>query len=70
MNFLSWIANKVNSGQEASISLALLERNIPDEVPSLRVIEDWASGVCRELGCTSTIHLASDVVTFYPVTKL
>ncbi len=69
MNYTNWITSKVFAGEEATISLALLEKNIPDEVPSLRVVEHWAKGVCKELGCTATIHLASNVVTFYPVTR-
>jgi len=66
MNYTNWIAGKVFSGEEATISLSLLEMNIPNEVPALRVIEDWANEICKKLGCTATIHVGSDVVTFYP----
>jgi hypothetical protein len=66
MNYKNWIASKVFSGEEATISLALLEKNIPDELPSLRVVQGWVDGVCKALGCKATIHVGSDVVTFYP----
>ena len=68
MNYESWISSKVNSGQEATISLALLEKlfNLPPGIPELLHIEFWAKGVCVRLGCTSKIHLPSDVITFYP----
>jgi len=66
MSYTNWIASRVSAGEEATISLALLEMNIPNEVPALRVIEDWVDGVCKALGCTATIHAGSDIVTFYP----
>lgn len=62
----AWIANKVLNGQEATISLALLERGISLEAPALKVIRSWALKVCDRLGCTCTIHVPSDVITFYP----
>ncbi len=62
----AWIQNKISSGTEATISLALLERDLPDEVPSLRYVQHWANNICNELGCTATIYFGSDVVTFYP----
>lgn len=66
MNYQNWIASRVLAGEEATISLALLEKNIPDELPSLRIIEGWVNGVCKALGCTATIFAGSDLVTFYP----
>ena len=66
MNYESFIAGHVMHGREATISLALLERGISKEVPALRALESWADGVCKRLGCTATIHVKSDVVTFYP----
>jgi hypothetical protein len=62
----AWIFNKISNHETASISLYMLERNLPDEVPPLRYVQYWANGVCRELGCTATIHPLADVVTFYP----
>jgi hypothetical protein len=68
MNFENWISSKVNSGQEATISLALLERlfHSPPEVPELRAIEFWARGICHRIGCTASIYVSDDVITFYP----
>jgi hypothetical protein len=66
MNYEAWIASQVLCGKDATISLALLEQAYPPEVPALRAIQDWAEQVCRNLGCTATIHVASDFVTFYP----
>lgn len=65
-----WVASKVGCGEEATVSLALLERGLPDEIPSLRFVENWAKQLASKLGCKATIHPASDVVTFYPVSKI
>jgi len=62
----AWIHNKIRSNEAATISLALLEQGLPDEVPSLRYVQHWVNGVCKELGCTATIYPGGDVVTFYP----
>lgn len=67
MNYEAWIASQVTNGRDATISLGLLEQAYPDEVPALRAIQHWTEQICRYLGCTATIHAASDVVTFYPV---
>ena len=67
MNYEAWIASEVTNGRDATISLALLEQAYPNEVPALRAIQHWTEQICRNLGCTATIHAASDVVTFYPV---
>ena len=69
MNFHLWVASKVECGEEATVSLALLERGLPDEIPSLRFVENWAKQLAFKLGCKATLHFASDVVTFYPVSK-
>ncbi len=66
MNYEAWIASQVTNGRDATISLALLEQAYPDEVPALKAIQHWADQICRKIGCTATIHPASDVVTFYP----
>jgi hypothetical protein len=68
MSIEKWIAMKTNAGEEASVSLWLLEKrfNLPSEIPELPHIADWAKGVCDRLGCKYMIHLPSDVVTFYP----
>ena len=66
MNYEAWIASEVTNGRDATISLALLEQAYPDEVPALKSIQHWADQICRKIGCTATIHPASDVVTFYP----
>jgi hypothetical protein len=70
MNIEAWVAGEVTNGREASIRLAMLESRYPPEIPALRAIADWADGICKRIGCTSTIHLPSDVITFYPVSKL
>tara|TARA_R110000868_G_scaffold273330_1_gene532557 strand:+ start:149 stop:361 length:213 start_codon:yes stop_codon:yes gene_type:complete len=69
MNIDNWVAGKVQNGKEATVSLALLETGLPDEIPSLRFVESWAKQLADKLGCKATIHFASDVVTFYPVSK-
>ena len=66
MNFEAWIASQVTNGRDATISLALLEKAYPDEVPALRAIQHWTEQICRKIGCTAIIHFASDVVTVYP----
>ncbi len=66
MNYEAWIASQVLHGKDATISLALLEQAYPPEVPALKAIQHWAEQICRNLGCTTTIHATSDVVTFYP----
>jgi hypothetical protein len=70
MNIELWVACKVGCSEEATVSLALLETGLPDEIPSLRFVENWAKQLASKLGCRATIHFASDVVTFYPVSKL
>ena len=69
MNIDEWVSVKVQSGEEATVSLALLETGLPDEIPSLRFVESWAKQLADKLGCKATIHFASDTVTFYPVSK-
>lgn len=70
MSIEAWVVGEVINGREATVSLALLESRYPPEVPALRAIADWADGICKRIGCTSTIHVPSDVITFYPVSKL
>jgi hypothetical protein len=66
----NWIESQVTNGKEATISLALLEKYISKEVPSLKAIEKWANLICKKTGCKASIFYKSDVVTFYPITKL
>jgi hypothetical protein len=61
-----WVAIRIGMGEEATVSLALLEMGLPDEIPPLRYVEHWAKQLAAKLGCKATIHAASDVVTFYP----
>jgi hypothetical protein len=61
-----WVAIRIGMGEEATVSLALLEMGLPDEIPSLRFVEHWTKQLAAKLGCKATIHVASDVVTFYP----
>ena len=70
MNIEAWVTSKVQRNEEATVSLALLEKGLPDEIPSLRFVEHWAKQLAAKLGCKATIHIASDVVTFYPVSKI
>jgi len=65
MNYEAWIAEKVNSGKEASISLCLLEKLIYEPA-----IMHWIERTAKKLGCKATIHWKSDVVTFYPVSAI
>jgi hypothetical protein len=67
MSIDAWVAGKVQSGEEATVSLALIETGLPDEIPALRFVEHWAKQLASKLGCKATIHFASDVVTFYPI---
>ena len=66
MNIDLWVAWKVGCGEEATVSLALLETGLPDEIPALRFVEHWTKQLAAKLGCKAAIHAASDVVTFYP----
>jgi hypothetical protein len=72
MNITAWINNEVNNGREATISLAVLENlfQAPAEISKLDLISYWAKNINIQLDCKSTIHLASDIITFYPRTKL
>ena len=65
MNYEAWIAEKVNSGKEATISLCLLEKLIYEPA-----IKHWIESTAKKLGCKVTIHLPSGVVTFYPVSAI
>lgn len=69
MSIESWIGTQVFGGKDATISVALLEKSIPSGLPSMSAIKDWASAVCRKFGCEYSIHFASDVITFYPISK-
>jgi hypothetical protein len=44
----------------------LLEDRYPPEIPAMLAIRDWAEGVCKRVGCEASIHIPSNVVTFYP----
>ena len=70
MNIEAWVAGKVQHGEEATVSLALLEKGLPNMVRDLIFIEHWTKQLAAKLGCKATIHIASDVVTFYPVSKI
>lgn len=61
-NFEEWIAEKVNRGEEATISLGLLEKLMYEPA-----IKHWIDSTAKKLDCKVTIHLPSGVVTFYPV---
>jgi hypothetical protein len=61
VNIEAWIQNQVNSGKEAEISLALLERQMYEPA-----IKNWIKSTAKKLDCTAVVHWASDVVTFYP----
>ena len=65
MNLEAYIFNKVFSGEEANISMALLERQFGESFTEKR-IELWAIGLIKKLGVKATIHFQSDVITFYP----
>jgi hypothetical protein len=65
MNYQSWISNKVLNNEEASISLYLLEREFGEPF-AMKRISLWANGLAKELGVKATIHMSSNVVTFYP----
>ena len=69
MNYEKYIHSKVIRGEEASISLGLLEDSYPPEIPAMRAIHDWAVGICKRIGCDASIHMPSNVITFYPVVK-
>ena len=61
-NFEEWIAEKVNRGEEATISLMVLESKMHEPA-----IKHWIDSTAKKLGCKASIHWNSDVVTFYPV---
>jgi len=69
MNIENWIRSQVNSGQQAEISLALLERQFGDFFFGTRLTQ-WVNRFANELGVKATIHAPSDCVTFYPRTSL
>ena len=64
MNIETWIAEKVNRGEDATISLGLLEKLMYEPA-----IKHWISSTSKKLGCSVTIHWPSGVVTFYPVSQ-
>jgi hypothetical protein len=67
MNIEAWILNKITRGEEATVSLALLEKLMDGPFLGAR-IQDWAKGFALNNGCKCTFHWPSDVVTFYPIT--
>ena len=69
MNIENWIRLQVNSGQQAEISLALLERQFGDFFFGARLTQ-YVNKIANELGVKATIHVKSDCVTFYPRTVL
>jgi len=69
MNIENWIRLQVNSGQQAEVSLALLEKQFGDFFFGARLTQ-WVNKICGELGIKAVIHAQSDCVTFYPRTAL
>jgi hypothetical protein len=65
MNFEAWVSEQVSAGEDATISLRLLEE-IFGKFYFERRIEIWADALSERLGVTATIHWPSNVVTFYP----
>ncbi len=70
MNYSKWVESKVLFGREATISLAVLEKLYPEDFPAIDAINIWAVQLSRELECRFVIYLKSDVITFYPRSKL
>jgi hypothetical protein len=65
MNIDAWVRSRIASGEEATVSLLVLEKEFGGFWTESR-IKQWAERLSKELGIKSTIHWASDVVTFYP----
>lgn len=68
MNIEGWILSKINKGEEATISLAMLEKLMGGPFIGSR-IKYWSKGFAEKHGCKFTIHWPSDVITFYPITN-
>lgn len=66
MSIEKWILTQINKGEEATISLAMLEKLMDGPFMGSR-IKDWATGFAKKHGCKCTIHFPSDVITFYPI---
>lgn len=66
MNIEGWILTQITSGEEATVSLAMLEK-LMDGPFMLSRIKDWAKCFAEKHGCKCTIHFPSDVITFYPI---
>ena len=61
MNIEAFIAEKVQRGEVAEISIGLLEHSMYEPA-----IKHWIDSTAKKLECKATIHSKSDVVTFYP----
>ena len=68
MNIEGWILSQINKGEEATISLAMLENLMDGPFMGSR-IKGWAKGFADKHGCKCTINWPSDVITFYPITN-
>lgn len=68
MNIEAWISSNVCNGKDATISMALLEHLFGEPFAEKR-ISLWADDFAKKLGVKATIHIASNVVTFYPKEK-
>ena len=70
MNFEAWVSEKVSAGEDATISLGLLEKEFFGSFYFERRIAIWADALAKRLGVKATIYWPDNVVTFYPRTQL
>ena len=68
MNFEAWVTEQVSAGEEATVSLNLLEKFFGSFYFERR-LEIWADAFAKQLGVKATIHWPDNVVTFYPRTR-
>ena len=66
MNFEDWVSVQVSAGEDATISLWLLEKDFFGSFYFEKRVAIWVDALAKRLGVTATIHWPSNVVTFYP----
>ena len=59
MNFEDWVSVQVSAGEDATISLWLLEKEFFGSFYFEKRVAIWVDALAKRLGVTATIHWAS-----------